>query len=97
MGDLFGMRGDAVAELEQADIGSLEALLRLSYEVIRPEQDIDYDGQFTPGRRDEAQTGRNRVLSILINKGGQVAYDALMQMVTDNLVGARAHRFRQIA
>jgi len=97
VGDLFGMRGDAVVGLEDADIETLEALLRLSYQLVQPALDIERDGSFTPERRDEAQTGRNRVLTALINKGGQAAHDALIRMIADDLVGSRAHRFRQIA
>ena len=97
VGDLFGMRGGSVYGLERADTAALEALLRLTYEVIQPADDLGHDGSYTPERRDEAQTGRNRVLTALIGKGGALAHAALLRMVNDGLADDRKHRFRQIA
>jgi hypothetical protein len=58
---------------------------------------VRHDGRYTPGPRDEAETGRNRVLTALIAQGGPSAHAALARLIADELIGDRAHRFQQIA
>jgi hypothetical protein len=83
--------------LDTCSVATLEKLLRLSYSVIRPEDDVTHEGSFTPDARDHAEGARNAVLSALLDRQGEAAYAALERASKHPLFALRAHRFRELA
>jgi len=44
-------------------------LLRLAYQHVRPSDDIQHEGSYTPDTRDHAERGRNAILSAFVEGG----------------------------
>lgn len=76
---------------------TLEALLRLAYSYVRPEQDITHEGTYSPGARDNAQEARNTILSVLLDRPGADAYQAMERLARDPVFALRARRFRELS
>ncbi|WP_141400375.1 hypothetical protein [Magnetospirillum sp. 15-1] len=64
---LFGDHGDLLIDLKHPEFtpALLLRLIRLAYRYIRPADDINHEGVFTPGPRDDAQSARNTILSVV--------------------------------
>jgi hypothetical protein len=74
----------------------LSRLLLLAYRTIRIEEDVQHEGMFTPGPRDEAQWARGRILDGLLATPGRATYEALCALAEDPSVGSRK-RLRELA
>ena len=64
----------------------LKSLYVLVHRHIRVEEDIDRSGggTFTPGLRDDAQDGRDRLFGLLAEIPGKPAYVALMDLIEEH-------------
>ena len=78
-------------------VGSLEQLVRLAYERVRPVDDNTHDGAYTPDARDKAEFARSKILNALIGTPGREAFEALMRIASDPAFVDRARRFRELA
>jgi hypothetical protein len=87
----------ASGALTAASTKSLEALLHLAYSHIRPKDDIVHEGTFSPGDRDHAQEARNAILSVLLDRPGADAYQAMHRLANDPVFALRSHRFHELA
>ena len=58
----------------------LVRLLEMVHSHIRPEEDIEHDGVYSPGPRDKAQEGRGHLLKLLCEIPGKATYDALIRL-----------------
>jgi hypothetical protein len=97
-GALFDRHDPLVSNLrERSSVSTLARLLRLAYTYIRPEQDENHRGSFTPGRRDHAEGARNLILGALLNSFGPDAYLALCRVAADPAYSVRGDRFRELA
>jgi hypothetical protein len=75
----------------------LARLAILAYRTICIDDDVHHEGIFTPGQRDDAESGRSRVLDALLETPGRETYDALLELAQDPSVAARRKRFRELA
>ena len=76
--------------------GVLRRLLLLAYRTIRKEEDVQHEGMFSPGPRDEAQDARGGILDALLATPGRETYEALYALADDPSIGPRK-RFRELA
>ena len=83
--------------LVAASTKSLEALLHIAYSHIRPKDDIVHKGMFSPGDRDNAQEARNAILSVLLDRPGADAYQAMQRLANNPVFALRSHRFHELA
>ena len=63
---------------EQLDC--LSRLLEIVYSYVRPEDDIQHSGVYSPGSRDNAQDAREHLLQLLCEIPGKPACDALIRL-----------------
>jgi hypothetical protein len=78
LGMLFDQHDPLTARaLAATSTRGLEALLHLAYSHIQPKDDVVHHGMYSPGPRDNAEAARNVVLSVLLERPGADAYDAL--------------------
>lgn len=85
---LFGDRHNSlVVDLRKPEftVSLLLKLLRLAYRHVRLADDISHDGVFSPGIRDNAQDGRNALLSAFLDIKGPEAWAAKLEMANDSL------------
>jgi hypothetical protein len=61
-------------------------LLRLAYMHVHITDDLQHEGHYTPNTRDDAQTGRDNILSALISFQGEEGWSAKVEMANDPLV-----------
>jgi hypothetical protein len=83
--------------LAKLSVPGLEALLRLAYRYIRPEDDEEHEGSYTPQTRDHAENARNTILGALIETPGADAYYALQRVADDPGYESRRQRFHELA
>jgi hypothetical protein len=60
-------------------------LTRLAYQHVRPADDVEHDGGYSPEARDHAERGRGAVLNALLNSKGTEGWNAKLAMVDDPL------------
>jgi hypothetical protein len=60
-------------------------LLRLAYQHVRVEDDAQHEGPYSPDARDNAERGRNTVLSALLSTNGPEGWAAKVEMAADPL------------
>mgnify|MGYP003836466271 CR=1 FL=1 len=88
-GNLFGPRygGEFAVNLKKVEFTPdlLLRLIRLAYNHIRPADDVEHEGVFTPGPRDQAQDGRSALLSALLDMSGEDSWAKKLEMYTDPL------------
>ncbi|GMV30141.1 MAG: hypothetical protein AMXMBFR59_22660 [Rhodanobacteraceae bacterium] len=72
-------------------------LLRLAYRYVSPSDDLVHEGTYTPSTRDEAQHGRNAILSAVLDGKGPAAWAAKLAMVDDPLFAHFRDRISLIA
>jgi hypothetical protein len=98
---LFGRTdrdGDALGTAEgDAAAAILGRLLRAAYRTVRPEDDEEHEGAYTPTVRDDAERGRSYLLNALISTPGKCARDELMALARDPLLGDLQERLRYLA
>lgn len=58
----------------------LEKLILMTYPVVRPADDIDHEGVYTPGERDRAQDMRSRLVGWLADNRAQDSEAALRRL-----------------
>jgi hypothetical protein len=98
LGALFGRHQSlAVGTLHGASVSSLEAVVRLAYRYVRPEEDRRREGTYTPDARDDAEAARNTLLGALLDRPGAEAYRAMRALAVDQAFRSRAIRFRELA
>jgi hypothetical protein len=71
--------------VENLPLGSLERLVRLAYQAIRPENDtVHPNGEvYSPDGRDDAQHARSAAFGRLVNTPNRAGFDAIMRLVED--------------
>ena len=89
---LFGPPDAVIFEIEdpaqRAD--SFERLVRCAYACVRPEDDNIHDGVYTPTPRDDAETARDSLLSMLLDCPGAEAGRAVERLANEeNFAGIR--------
>jgi hypothetical protein len=89
--------GLVVNSLKNAPIAMLKELVLRAYCLVRPIDDVKHDGVFTPDSRDEAESARSMILSILLDSIGIDAYQAVIELADAPEISERKHRFRQLA
>jgi hypothetical protein len=98
-GTIFGMHGgialDSSAPSDKAEV--VGTLLRLAYEFIRPEDDQQHEGVYTPNARDEAEKARGLLLSALLDTSGPETQRILLALAEDPLLVQYPDRLRFLA
>ncbi|MCX7110966.1 MAG: hypothetical protein NTX45_12755 [Proteobacteria bacterium] len=96
---LFGDRDTSLLKIENPSnrLDAFIRLVRLSYKFVCREDDRQHDGVFTPDTRDNAQTGRGFLLSMLLDMPGSDAYKAKLELAADPLFKHFADRLRLLA
>jgi hypothetical protein len=61
----------------------------LSYEFIRPQDDIVHDGVYESSARDDAEEARSRFLRDLADTPGRESFDALHRLLREPALGGR--------
>ena len=85
------------ASLTVASTKTLEHILFLAYDSIRPKDDVSREGTYTPDTRDHAQHARDAILSTLLARPGPDAYYAMQRLAGNPVLTLRSHRFRELA
>jgi hypothetical protein len=78
-------------------IRTLERLISLAYLHIRQAEDIQHDGVYSPGRRDNVESGRGYVVKLLIDTPGQDSYRALLRLAEKPHMKSMAEGLRRRA
>jgi hypothetical protein len=84
-------------DAEQFTPDLLLRLLKLSYQHVRPGDDVQHDGVFSPDSRDNAERIRNAILTALLNAKGEHAWRAKLEVVADPLFENLKDRILAIA
>lgn len=88
IGYLFAGRSrKAAVDLGATDFapGALLRLVRLAYQHVRPQDDIQHDGAYSPGPRDHAEEARSALMNALLEARGQAGWEAKLEMAADPL------------
>ncbi len=72
-------------------------LLRLAYQHIRVEDDAQHEDSWSPDTRDDAEKGRNAILSALLSTTGPAGWAAKLEMAADPLFAHIKSRVRALA
>lgn len=87
---LFGDRHGSGIPVDLGAVSFSPALLLrlvlLAYAHIRQDEDVSHEGTYSPDTRDNAQTGRNSLLSALLDRVGPDAWQAKLQLANDPLL-----------
>ena len=83
IGTLFGDRSEAI-HLSTSQF-SPAALLRLSYQHVRRDDDVEHDDVYSPDARDQAERGRNEIVGALFKADGEEGWAAKLEMAEDPL------------
>ena len=95
---LFGDRHDAINLRAPAFTPELLlCLLRLAFLHVRPVDDVEHEGAYTPDARDQAQWARHQILSALLEATGEDGWAAKLEMAGDPLFGHFKDRVLAIA
>lgn len=84
-------------DTEQFTPDLLLRLLRLSYRHVRPGDDVQHDGVFSPDSRDNAERIRDAILMALLNAKGEQAWWAKLEVAADPLFEKLKDRIQAIA
>jgi hypothetical protein len=95
---LFG-RNQALAgpSLDRAPVQTLEQLVVLAYQEFNPENDIVHVGVYSMSSHDDAESGRNVILTALIDAVGPEAYAAMIRLSNRSDMKSHRIRFRELA
>ena len=85
-GDRYGIGIPINLADDQFTPGLLFSLVLLAYAHVRPDEDVHHEGTYSPDTRDNAQTGRNALLSALLDREGQDAWQMKLQLAGDPLL-----------
>lgn len=98
LGALFDRHEPSAAmDLQRASADTLEAMVRLAYRYVRPDEDRHHDGVFRPDERYAAESARSSILDALLKRPGAEAYHAVRTLAEDPVVGSRGFRFNELA
>lgn len=73
------------ASLERFTPDDLVNLIKIAYKYIRPQDDLEHKGVFSPDERDDAQTARSQLLNILLKSTGTDAWNAKIRLSEEPL------------
>lgn len=84
LGSLFGELPESIS-LSNAQFSPpiLLRLMRLIYRHVRPEDDVQHEGAYTPDMRDNAESARNTIVNVLLASKGEEGWKAKLEMATD--------------
>lgn len=96
---LFGDLRESHIDLTHAGFtpAVLAQLVRLAYRYVQRSEDIEREGAFTPGPRDDAQSARNRLLGALLDAKGPDAWRVKIEMAKDPFLFHFRDRLTSIA
>jgi len=98
IGALFGRDNSGVTgTLRNASVTTLEALVRLVYQYVRPEDDKVREGCSSSDSRDNAEYARSVLLTVLVNRPGVEAYQSMRILAADPAFSDREIRFTELA
>ena len=60
-------------------------LLRLAYQHVRPVDDAEHEGPYSPDTRDRAEHARNEIVNALLEAKGEEGWAAKLEMASDPL------------
>ena len=78
-------------------VNFLKDLVLLAYRYIKRSEDNVHEGVYSPSLRDDAESGRNTILSALLKRKGPEAYQSMIELAEMPEIKESAHRFRQLA
>ncbi|MFH1489338.1 MAG: hypothetical protein ABII06_10565 [Pseudomonadota bacterium] len=84
-------------EADYLRVPVLIRLIPLVYSLTRPEDDVFREGTITSGTRDNAQDFRRHLMDRLGATPGQEAFDALMTLAEDPIIGRHRDWFLMLA
>ncbi|MCP5559553.1 MAG: hypothetical protein H7A55_17550 [Verrucomicrobiaceae bacterium] len=82
---------------DDARAAALGDLIRCAYRYVRPEDDAEHEGAYSPDTRDEAERARSFLLSALIETPGPVAQRLLMKFASERSFRHFPDRLRHLA
>lgn len=95
---LFGDRHDGINLRDTAFTPNLLLqLLYLAYYHVNPSDDANHDGAYTSDTRDNAEHGRNQIVSTLLDMTGEEGWKAKLEMAKDPLCAHFKDRILAIA
>ena len=96
---LFGGRDPSVLEIpDPAERARLVGeLVRFAYACVRREDDVEHRGTYTPDTRDDAQTARNFLLSVLLDTPGPEARRVVLELAGEEDFAHFPDRLRLLA
>lgn len=95
---LFGDRHDGINLRDTAFTPNLLLqLLHLVYYHVNPSDDANHDGAYTPDTRDNAEHGRNQIVSALLDMTGEEGWKAKLEMAKDPLCAHFKDRILAVA
>lgn len=85
-GDLFGRHGVVLVfgDHKRRAI-SLGCLVRCAYRYVRPAEDQEHEGAYTPDIRDNAESARNSLLIALLDTPGAEAHKVILDLSEDSI------------
>lgn len=95
---LFGDRQDAIDLNDPAFTAELLLrLLRLAYRHVRPMDDAQHEGSYSPDTRDHAERARNEIVKALFKAKGEAGWAAKLEMASDPLFAHFKDRILAVA
>ena len=96
---LFGGHDGVVFEISEPDrrARALGQLVRCAYACIRPENDADHEGAYSPDTRDKAENARNFLLSMLLDTPGPEARRIVLALAAEDDFADFSDRLRLLA
>ena len=77
-------------------VASLGNLVLRAYELIRPEDDLQHDGVYSPGIRDDAESARRFLFDSLVNIASPETYFIIQEFLQMPAFSALKDRLKQI-
>ncbi len=96
---LFGDHDGVGLPIKDPDLRAraLGKLVRFAYRIVRPRDDVEHEGVFTPGTRDDAERGRGFLLSALLETPGATARQIITKLSGERAFSHFADRLRHLA
>lgn len=95
---LFGDTHDAINLKSPAFTPKLLLrLLRLAYRHVRPDDDVEHEGPYSPDTRDNAEYARNKIVTALFEAKGEEGWAAKLEMANDPLCAHFTDRILAVA
>lgn len=96
---LFGDHDGVGLPIKDPDLRAkaLGKLVRVAYRIVRPKDDVEHEGVFTPDARDDAERGRGFLLSALLETPGATARQIITELANEKDFSHFADRLRHLA